>query len=94
MLYIRTQEKLCLTPIKGKIELNILNKNDICVMSKSGWVQLAIYKTQERALEVLDEIEKANEKNKVIMYEHCIGISEKIIEYTYPQVITYQMPKE
>ena len=50
-LWIRTHDKECLTKVD---HLHISND---CVIKQQDDIVLAVYKTKERALEVLDEIQ-------------------------------------
>ena len=62
MLNIRTQDRMTLVPYNKPITITftaVLNKE---VIMKCGKEWLAMYATKERALEVLDEIQVANDK--------------------------------
>jgi hypothetical protein len=55
---------------------------------------LGTYKTKERALEVLDEIQSVIEESDITRYEYFQGRDRELIEYTYKGTQIYQMPKE
>lgn len=97
-LWIRSQDKEVLTRV---VDIwKDADKNEI--WSKSSFATkncLGIYKTKERALEVLDEIEErimlintiniAKDRDSLIAYKNALT-EEKIKGLGYP----YQMPKE
>jgi len=57
-------------------------------------VPLGTYSSKERALEVLNEIEAAIDRNNLANYEYFDGYMEKVVEYKYKLQTIYQMPKE
>ena len=61
-------------------------ENDLCCYE--GFVSLGIYKTRERALEVLDEIQ-----NKLNI-RHCDDTGIQFILINEMTQIIYQMPEE
>ena len=98
MISIRTQDRMSLVPYDKRINISkVWTKNykyeDVetnFAEINCGGYPLGEYSSKERALEVLDEIEKANRDNKVILYEYFSGD----VEYTFPKQTEYQMPKE
>ena len=97
MLSIRTQNKMALVPYNSFILIedeyinwDFTGKYAI-VLNK---FKLGVYATKERALEVLDEIEKALAQNDTTNYEYFDGYIEKVVEYKYKLQTIYQMPKE
>lgn len=87
MLSIRTQDRLGLIPYNNPITTQESNNNfRIMLGSKNSNGLLGSYKTKERALEVLDEIQKC-------LKEHYQN-SETTRYNTRQQQIVYQMPKE
>ena len=83
MLSIRSQNKDRLVPYNSMIERDGTNL-DIRIHD-GVYERLGKYATQERALEVLDEIEEANNDFYKVMNG---GINVHELDYTY------QMPKE
>lgn len=94
-LWIRSQDKLALTKINSigiEYDKSLVGYGKVCV-------KLGTYKTKERALEVLDEIEErisllstmslVHDNNSLISFKKAIG-EDKITGLCYP----YQMPKE
>ena len=55
---------------------------------------LGIYETEERALEVLDEIQKSIIDSNVTQYEYFYTENQRLVEYTYKLKTVYEMPKE
>ena len=97
MLSIRTQNRMALVPYNSFILIedeyinwDFTGKYAI-VLNK---FKLGAYATQERALEVLYEIETAIEKNNFTNYKYFDGDIEKVVEYKYKLQTIYQMPKE
>ena len=98
-LWIRSQDKTRL----GKIEL-IEYQEDAYGFYLFGWrdkfegTRLATYKTKERALEVLDEI------NEILQLKLCTtlgtfeeifkGYTEKQLRLVLKQMAVYEMPEE
>ena len=97
MLSIRTQDRTALVPYNSFILIEDEHFNwdftgkYAIVLNK---LKLGAYATQERALEVLYEIETAIEKNNFTNYEYFDGYIEKVVEYKYKLQTIYQMPKE
>jgi hypothetical protein len=92
MIWIRTQDRETLIKcnyidldeinINGDIEYGIvggLSQNDIDALGK--------YKSKQRCLEVLDEIEHA-------IYDSNNVTINDLTARSYPQQVIYQMPKE
>lgn len=95
MLSIRTQDRMALVPYKGRILISIkdgvvnfkqeLARNTLVIVNEDNvYTQLGTYATKERALEVLDEIEKA-------LRDDCV-FSTSTGAVLIPTV--YRMPKE
>ena len=87
-LWIRSQDKGVLTKANNLIVLS--NNIDDTSFSIKNYEQddstnLGIYKTKERALEILDEIQELDTNKKNIIVSHHF---DKITK------ITYEMPKE
>ena len=85
-LWIRSQDKTQLAQITGLL----LNDNEIRGFTNyhQNYYELGTYKTKERALEVLDEIQEAK---LGIFYYRCpsnVKVSGK------EDTIIYEMPKE
>ena len=72
-LWVRSQDKECLTIV------NHLYINDNCEIKQQNDLVLATYKSKERVLEVLDEIQC-----------HLVNINDSRDSYFY----VYEMPKE
>jgi len=84
-LWIRSQSKQSLIKVEN-ISLEI--KKDNVIFITSGEWRLGTYKTKERALEILDEIQK---KINLINLGHDFG--SPMIDLENPTYI-YEMPKE
>ena len=102
MLTIRTQDKMKLVPYNNTIEIYESRKRTelkeweltgICEITL-GNVPLGTYSSKERALEVLDEIEKALAQNDTTTYGHLNDYNENTLEYKCKLQTIYQMPKE
>lgn len=103
MLSIRTQDRMALVPYDNQIYIKMYGDSSLNKVShweinlyvdKEKWVNLGTYKTKERALEVLDEIQQANRDSQIILYQHFDGKDAQLIDYTIPKQTEYQMPKE
>ena len=102
-LWIRSQDKETLIKCekilveKGKDMFAILNYIDT-----KNWFRLGNYKTKERALEVLDEIEKILKPQVITKLGKIVGKTCDGTIYTTPNeteikelsTYVYQMPKE
>lgn len=99
-LWIRTQNKIKLTKVNDIIIHEVSDGFQIKNYSGNNYVIiLGLYKTKERALEVLDEIEErimiintislVKDNVSLIAYKNALS-EEKIKGIGYP----YQMPKE
>lgn len=98
-LWIRSQDKKCLTKV------NHLYTNDNCEIKQQDDIILGTYKNQERALEVLDEIQSIL-KPKVIVNTYkveqaqlCDGTEfiQPMLDNIQVQSATtyvYEMPKD
>jgi hypothetical protein len=82
-----------LNEIDNKISNITRNANKKTILELNNYT-LGTYKSKERALEVLDEIEKASQENDTIRYEYFNGIQGQLGEYKYKETSVYQMPKE
>lgn len=95
-MWVRTQDKLCLTRVDA---LPIINHDEgkrlwsIIGIGKFQY-KLGSYKSKERALEVLDEIDSKIMMNKVIEIYSNLGdlTFANRANYTYTPI--YQMPNE
>lgn len=89
-LWIRSQDKTKLRKID-----NIYYYYEICnehSLYTDGIIELGTYKTKERALEVLDEIQDILDTQKSYeKFAHLITKDTKIIEFSN---VIYEMPKE
>lgn len=90
-LWIRTPDKECLT----KVDHLYISNN--CVIKQQDDVVLAVYKTKERALEVLDEIEQLlkpkfewKDISRPDEPSHYIQVIKEDIKENY----VYEMPQE
>ena len=93
-LWIRSQDRKKLLKI-NEIHLGLPSNNEVWV---NNWI-IGEYKTKERALEVLNEIEEricllntmslVHDNNSLISFKNAIG-EDKIKGLCFP----YQMPKE
>ena len=86
-LWIRSQDKEILLKVN---ELEI-EENMIIAFDNSKYQCLGTYKTKERALEVLDKIQKTMMSRKGILT--TLNKKEEFIPFEN-QVIIYEMPKE
>lgn len=84
-LWIRSQDELLLTKIDYIIVngLDIFNQNQL----------IGTYQTYERALEVLDEIQKLLKPKIMMKYNDDCTMSVSEIELQ-PSTYVYEMPKE
>ena len=81
-LWIRSQDKMLLEKVDGIT----LDRKGVEIYSTSTGRIFGIYKTKERALEVLDEIQKLDIANNLNIEVSC---------YAYSLIkVTYNMPKE
>ena len=105
MLSIRTQDRMALVPYNGRIMISLREGvheegdwefDTLFIVTPDGVYKfLGTYKTNERALEVLDEIQAHSLGNDTIRYEYFIGFDgTEQIEYTYKYKSVYEMPKK
>ena len=101
-LWVRSQDKECLMPIKNPICVydNKINYKE----SASYIITIGEYKTKERALEVLDEIQSLlqptieykpivqEEYNPSYKYKHFVKVNDNI-EIKELSTFVYQMPE-
>ena len=95
-LWIRSQDRTFLRKVN---KIGILEGRDFWSIDENLTVSFGKYKTKERALEVLNEIEErimlintinlAKDRDSLIAYKNALT-EEKIKGLGYP----YQMPKE
>lgn len=108
-LWIRSQNKLTLTKINSVvIDFNDKKKlvaNYIEFYGSEDYTPLGEYDTEERALEVLDEIQnilkpqllirRNDDNDKVLLGALQKGVTQKIdMEYKELSTYVYEMPKE
>ena len=88
-LWVRSQDKEKLTKINNRLFIKEITnmgysiENDLCCYD--GFVSLGIYKTRERAIEVLDEIQRLLEKDKFEEDRYCCDKLTKAIVYEMPK---------
>ena len=87
-LWIRSQDKCSLIKVnKLTFEWNIDNEPTIYGYEKyDNYERLGVYKTKERALEVLDEIQRKIESYKTEFNDSGITLKEV-------STVVYEMPK-
>lgn len=83
-LWIRTQNKTELTKVDSlgyKEYRNTLEKHNFYIYCKNAYT-LGEYKTKERCIEIIDEIQKLLQSNGLIIFKdiECDGLSPKDIE--------------
>lgn len=90
-LWVRSQDKECLTMV------NHLYTNDNCEIKQQNDLILATYKSKERALEVLDEIQNKLLKSKYDKASEDYGkhsdYKDTLIEISSSNYV-YEMPEE
>ena len=96
MLNIRAQNKMKLVPYNNVIAIRPSHDrsdsdNRQIILND---VSLGTYVSKARALEVLDEIEKALAQNDTTTYGQLNDCNENTLEYKYKLQTIYQMPKE
>ena len=84
-MWIRSQDR------KTLVNLNDLWINNLMILS-GDFCTLGKYKTEERALEVLDNIQSFIIENRGIDKSHCTDLVTDIA--TVEAYAVYQMPKE
>lgn len=97
-LWVRSQDREGLLKINDRLFIReIANigysvENDLCI--DDGFISLGIYKTKERALEILDEIQSKIED--LYALENCSLKKNSCIERSLVMhnFNIYQMPKE
>lgn len=86
-LWIRSQDKKELVKVNN---LAVIENRMVFINNGNGRATLGTYKTKERALEVLDEIQK-HLIPKILLENKSWDIQEiKIL----PEIYVYEMPKE
>lgn len=83
-LWIRSQNKENLIKTSGYLRISELNNSYI--IQDEQWYDIGTYKTKERALEVLDEIQKHKDKLENAWF---LGMTESNFVSS-----TYEMPEE
>lgn len=100
-LWIRSQDKMKLIPINDELYIpNSRTGEDFGVFYRE--TMLGYYKTKERTLEVLDEIQNIIYINKLFNADinafkkslEIEGYTEKEISKALKTISTYEMPKE
>ena len=100
MLSIRTQDRMALVPYNNVIhinELTVIESGKLVyeLIIDNSFHSLGTYATKERALEVLDEIQKALLGNDTTRYEYFTRMDgTQKIEYTYIYKTVYKMPQD
>ena len=97
-LWVRSQDKMNLVKIK-QINIDYQNNKQIIANyepeqyenSSCFYELLGTYKTKERALEILDEIQNLMLKGAFAKKENGLG---EVLDYIPNNLIIYQMPKE
>lgn len=97
-LWIRSQDKTQLLKVIGLYYDYQKEKHHITCITENDYSWIGIYKTKERALEVLDEIQKTiinNEVIRIIMpnVKDMRGNEELYKENVFNTMV-YEMPKE
>ncbi len=87
-LNIRTKDKLALIPYDGLYidDTDMVDKGYVTVYSKDSEFELGIYKTKERALEILDEIQN-------ILKHISLQINNNN-QFVGTTTYVYEMPKD
>mgnify|MGYP004521927499 CR=1 FL=1 len=93
--------------IRSQDRKDLVKVNSLWIMDNQIWMEvpyhkLAEYKTGERALQVLDEIQNAIYINKLFnadinAFQKCLeneGYTEKEISNALKTISTYQIPEE
>ena len=95
-LWIRSQDGEALTKVNmGLMYWKDINNRD-CIVNKdnaTGYSILGAYKTKERALEVVDEIQRLLKPRIMMKYNNDCTMSVSSIE-EQPATYVYEMPKE
>ena len=89
-MWVRSQDKERITKVK---EVYLVKSNKQFRLY-SDELFLGEYNSQERALEVLDEIQKNIIDSNVTNYEYFYTGNQRLLEYTYKLKTVYEMPKE
>jgi hypothetical protein len=89
-MWIRSQDKERIMKVK---EVYLVKSNKQFRLY-SDELFLGEYNSQERALEVLDEIQKNIIDSNVTNYEYFYTENQRLLEYTYKLKTVYQMPEE
>lgn len=89
-MWVRSQDKERIMKVK---EVYLVKSNNQFRLY-SDELFLGEYNSQERALEVLDEIQKNIIDSNVTNYEYFYTENQRLLEYTYKLKTVYEMPKE
>lgn len=89
-MWIRSQDKERIMKVK---EVYLVKSNKQFRLY-SDELFLGEYNSQERALEVLDEIQRNIIDSNVTNYEYFYTENQRLLEYTYKLKTVYEMPKE
>ena len=96
-LWVRSQDKKRLISVTNLYIPISRNGEDFSIYTFDTDVELGIYKTEERALEVLDEIEDEMRRSKKL-YDECNGYTDYFEPetglYKNDNLLIFQMPKE
>lgn len=90
-LWIRSQNREQLSK-PNKLYVKILNEERYEILSCEGFYVLGTYKTKERALEILDEIQELI--NEGFGKKYIENPYTKEIDYGWVYSFIYEMPKE
>ena len=103
-LWVRSQDKRILQKVND-VYISTIDDKTIKVPDGGIGIELGIYKTKERAIEVLDEIQSLlqpiikyepivqKEFNPSYKYEHFVKVGDNI-EIKELSTFVYQMPEE
>lgn len=92
-LWIRTQENKAIRNMLLKVdtlELGDFNAKEECIVANNLYC-IGIYKNKERALEVLDEIQRILKPKIFVKYNE---FGEQELHEKITQNVIYEMPKE
>ena len=89
MLSIRTQDRMSLVPYRETIKVIGSGDEWYLTIILNELTELGTYATQERALEVLDEIQKTNRETTKVYLNEDTDVAYYVIFNA-----DYEMPKE
>ena len=90
-LWIRSQDKRILQKIDNIFTNANYDDKRICTICDNDVVELGQYKSKERALEVLNEIQNILKNNQ---YGYKVNGLGKKVDIIPNQIFVYEMPKE